>query len=113
MKAVALLQVGSFGPKSMNVNVPVGFDPPCRLALSKICNPTVRDGEAVEEIVGVVRASDVPENAKTPSNGANIATAPRTRIPPHFPTKKPRIARLTVEGGYCVTSATAFFPATP
>jgi len=51
------LQVGLFGPYRVKVIVPVGFEAPSRLALSKIARPTSVEDDAVLVRVGVIAAA--------------------------------------------------------
>jgi hypothetical protein len=46
----------SSGPKRVNVSSPVGLDPPRRLAVSEISNPTVVLITVVDVIVGLLNA---------------------------------------------------------
>jgi hypothetical protein len=46
-----------FGPYRLKVTVPVGLNPPARVAVSKIVPPSVTPGDACVLIVGVARVT--------------------------------------------------------
>ena len=79
--------VALLGPNTLNVNVPVGLDPPLRLTLSKISSPTVVFVEAVDRMTGVASAGAGAALSRiTPPNSA---TAAATRPP-----QRPITARM-------------------
>ena len=67
VKMAVVAHVASFGPYRRKVMLPVGLNPPARVAVSWIWPPTGTLAEAFVEIVGVFRPTETVSSVQSPA----------------------------------------------